>query len=170
VVRRQNAAEAGAARACAHGVFLRPKLGRIAEVPASLEGPLATPTGPYRGMPAGVRAIVFSCASCGDPAEQFVAWLETPSQAIQRSGQALPPRPPSDIDEYAGNSLLVIRTPHDDRWHYFDSDAGRQIVSVALQRCEGKVLRHCEPRQRLVQDVDPILLREAQKALTSSTD
>lgn len=143
---------------------------KLFEVPAFLEGPLATATGPHHGMPAGVRAIVFSCGSCSDPEKQFVGWLEAPSRAIEAAGQTLPPRPASDIEEYAEGSLLVIRTLESDRWCYFDSDAGRRIVEEALQRCEGQVLRYCEPRQRLVHDVDPELLREAQEDLTSSTN
>jgi hypothetical protein len=140
--------------------------GELFEVPAGLGGPMTTSTGSFRGMPAGVRAIVFSCGRCGDANQRFIGWLEAPSTAIEASGRSLPSRPLS-FDEDLTDSTLVIRTPDDDRWHYFDSETGSRIVQRAHSRCTGGgALKYCEPPRRLVRDVDPVLLRAARRALT----
>lgn len=146
--------------------FYDQNTGEIFDAPYGLEGPLETKSGNYRGMPAGVRAIVLSCGQCSDAEQRFVGWLEVHSAAVQAAGQTLPPRPPSDIEEYAENSLLMVRTLNDEQWHFFQSTTGQRLVNQALRRCsEGQVLLNCDPPPRLVKDVDRALLKAAQAAI-----
>lgn len=70
--------------------------------------PIEAPSGPLpNGKPAGVRAFVYSCGDCSDPAQRRVAWLEkytarakARALAIQEWSEQDGPMPDSAFDPH----------------------------------------------------------------------
>ncbi|MCA9270633.1 MAG: hypothetical protein KDA41_19260, partial [Planctomycetales bacterium] len=126
--------------------------GELFEAPDAATPPLETASGPHRGMPAGVKAVVFSCGRCADPAQRFVGWLEAPVGDVPAL-QAPPPRADNATGE---GSDTVIRRPDDDRWIYADSPAGLAIIRGATARCDGEgTLKFCHPPRRQLHEISP---------------
>lgn len=98
--------------------------------------PIASPTGPdAKGNPAGVRAYVFSCGSCADPAQRFVGYLETfPDEAHQKAV--------SNFGSYAmvGSDALtgmLVRREADTEWVSPGSEEGAEVTTFQTKKCPG---------------------------------
>jgi len=119
--------------------------GELFEADASLEGPIETDSGPHQGHPAGVRANVFSCTSCNDESARFIGYLEIPADALEGQSNG------DDVPVGEEGQGLLIRREKDDRWVPFDGRQGDRILQEVQDRCgEGKPVRYCHPRTRLV--------------------
>jgi hypothetical protein len=117
--------------------------GKLFEAPADSPAAIETGSGPFRGMPAGVRAHVFAYDDAPNP-ERFVGWIEAPPDAV----------PPESIEpgEKAGSdgeTPVLIRRTTDARWVFADGAKGRAIVSaVQSQGGPGRQPTYCRPRSR----------------------
>ena len=132
---------------------------KLFSVPIGKTPPIDAPSGPGRdGTPAGVRAYVYSCGTCSE-SERFIGYLESyPPQVKQRIEQreaqmraGQPPEIPSspadvDLDMDIRTGLAsVVRRPDQPEWVSIRSDAGKKLISEALQRCGGKPPTACPP-------------------------
>lgn len=103
--------------------FFDQKRGEIFAAPSHMPDAFDLPGGRYQGMPAAVRARVFSRADCDDPDQQFVGWLVVPASILTQYSVALPAGgPPGDTLD------LLIRRPQDQDWVYISSPLGEQII------------------------------------------
>ena len=128
----------------AQAYFYDLNTGTLYTAAADETGPLETPSGSFAGHPAGVRAVVFSCDSCNDPAQQFVGWLEMPDAEFQL--------PSLEEDETTDDepSSVLIRREHGTHWHPIDSREAELIMEQVQQHCgEGKTPRYCHPRSAI---------------------
>lgn len=103
--------------------------------------PIAAPSGPIDGKPAGVRAYVYACGTC-DPATNKTGWLETfpPEAGIAGSYASL------GYDFPLGASTLIKR-PNDKEWVKADSSEAREIKEEAKSRCaETAAFTLCGPK------------------------
>jgi len=98
-------------------------------------GPIATPSGPIQGEPAGVRAAVFTCRDTGVESERFVAYLSLPA-AFRQPGAAQPD------DETLGQ---LVAEPGSERWFRYDTREGQAVMSAAQTRCRGTGPLLCQP-------------------------
>jgi hypothetical protein len=133
---------------CAHALLEHIKAGKplayffdrntkqLFEGAADADGLIETPSGPYRGRPAGAQASVFSCGDCGDAAQRFVGYLIVSEKAARKYGEKIVGSPPRDEAESAG--LVVISRPGDDYWVYLQSPEGERITAEAAKRCGSK--------------------------------
>lgn len=101
-------------------------------VPAGTTGPVETESGPYKGMPAGVRAHVFCCGPFMEGSEKFIGYLEVPLEAVPQDQ-----RPQGMvIDPELESTDFVIRRPTDDQWYNPDTEPGLSIYREAKQKAE----------------------------------
>lgn len=116
--------------------------GELFAVPAGTLGPITTPSGPYQGMPAGVRAHVYCCGPYLEGTEKFIGYLEVPRDALPEDRRPPLVQPNPETEE----ADLVIRRPGDDRWYDPSGSEGRRIMQEPRQRCpEGKRLNYLRP-------------------------
>jgi len=118
----------------------------LIEVPAGTTGPVETDSGPYRGMPAGVRANVYSCGPLMEDTEMFIGYLEVPLEAVPEDQ-----RPPGmKIDPEVESTDFVIRRPTDDQWYNPDTEPGLAIFREPGEKAEkaGKSLTVVVPFER----------------------
>ena len=102
--------------------------------PVNTPVPIETETGPYQGMPAGVRAHVYSCGPLLKDTEPFIGYLEIPTEAAPADQ-----RPPGvTISEDSEEGRVLIRRPEDDRWHALESPEARAIMDAIYNRCGAK--------------------------------
>jgi HEAT repeat protein len=117
--------------------------GELFEGPASTTGAVETPSGPYKGMPAGVRAHVFTCGKDADEQDRFIAYLSISAPDLRKHGVALAGTPASPAER---EEPLVICRPGEDHWVYANSPEGLKFVEEATRRCAGKGrMRACRP-------------------------
>jgi len=111
-------------------------------LPADTAGPAETESGPYNGMPAGVRAHVYCCGPLVKDAETFVGYLEVPTEAVPEDQ-----RPPGlELSEESEDDDLLIRRPDGDAWHLISSPEGRKIMNDVRARCgEDENLTYVRP-------------------------
>lgn len=100
------------------------------EGPADSPGPIATPSGPFDGMPAGVRAHLFVCGT-GENEQPFVGYLSIPETALKKGSPADPAQEPKGEAEVA----LLIQRPGDRQWMHQDSPEGERILRAVIQHC-----------------------------------
>jgi hypothetical protein len=107
--------------------------GELLELPASTVGPVKTASGPYRGMPAGVRAHVYCCGPYLKGTEKFVGFLEVPLEALPEDQRppGMKPNPDSEMGD------LVIRRPGDEQWYDPEGPEGLRIMQELGARCPG---------------------------------
>jgi hypothetical protein len=120
--------------------FYDQNTGELFSAPADELGPVERPSGKYRGIPAGVRAIVYACGQCSDESKRYVGWLEIPVEALPEAER--PPRPdgagPPDV-------FVVIRRPEDEKWAWADGPEGEKIIE-GTNRCQpGTRKNYCTP-------------------------
>ncbi len=100
------------------------------EGPADSPGPIETPSGPYEGMPAGVRAHLFVCGSREDE-QPFIGYVSIPETALQKG----PAADPAEGPESEGEVALLIQRPGDRNWVHQDSPGGERILQAVIQQC-----------------------------------
>ncbi|MHC4175981.1 MAG: hypothetical protein ACYSWU_00645 [Planctomycetota bacterium] len=126
--------------------FYDQNTGQLFEVPADTVGPIETDSGPYRGMPAGVRAYVFACGQCSDESLRFVGHLEAPVDAVP--ADAIAGQPASEGEDAEGEDM-VIRRPADEKWVYPSSREGKAIIDEPQSKCSSDApLNYCKPPPR----------------------
>lgn len=110
--------------------------------PATSVGPLETESGPYRGMPAGVRANVYSCGPMVKDAVTFIGFLEVPTEAVPEDQ-----RPPSvELSEDNEENEVLIRRPDGDQWYVIGSPEAQAIMAEVRTRCsEGEQITFVLP-------------------------
>jgi hypothetical protein len=116
--------------------------GDLFEVPASTIGPIETESGPYKGMPAGVRAHVYCYGTFREGVESFVGYLEVPLEGVPEDQwpPGVKPDPDSEIGDY------LVRRPDDDRWHNASEAEGIRIMDEVHKRCpEGERVSYVTP-------------------------
>jgi hypothetical protein len=119
--------------------------GDLIELPADTAGPVETGSGPYKGMPAGVRAHVYCYGPYREGTERFVGYLQAPTGAIPK-GQW----PPGvELDPETGEPEVLIRRPGDDQWCDPNGAEGLRIMEEIRSRGpEGKRLTYLRPIPR----------------------
>ncbi|MDX1683166.1 MAG: hypothetical protein R3336_08600 [Phycisphaeraceae bacterium] len=139
------------------------KTGQLFAAPSDRVPPIPTDSGPLdNGMPAGVRAHVFTCGSCTRD-EMFVAYVSTYTQeakallekvnAAQKDGGA--EVSPDKMMEWQwkveqGNAIkavdIEVDQPLADGWFAMESDEAYQISQKVNERCgPGKRAKPCSP-------------------------
>jgi hypothetical protein len=116
--------------------------GELFEVPASTIGPIETESGPYKQMPAGVRAHVYCYGTYREGVEKFVGYLEVPIEGVPRDQwpPGVEPDPDTEIGDY------LVRRPDDDRWYNASSPEGIAIMDEVHTRCpEGQRVSYVKP-------------------------
>lgn len=111
-------------------------------VPASTIGPIETESGPYQGMPAGVRANVYCCGPLVKGAETFIGYLEVPTESVPEDLR------PGDVDlsDDSEKNDLLIRRPDGDSWRLSSSPEGQEIMNELRTHCgKGKQLTYVLP-------------------------
>ena len=131
--------------------FFDQNTGELFTATADLLGPIETASGPFRGMPAGVRANVYACGSCDDESRRFIGWLEIPVAALieydpQQYGRY------ANRDETEGEiASTMIRLPDDDVWVLIDSPPAQSIFARLNEQCGLNVeVYRCRPPRRRV--------------------
>lgn len=123
--------------------------GDLFTAPADRPGPIETDSGLHQGMPAGVRAHVYACASCDDPSRRFIAWIEVPIAALAASD-------PQEYEQFAHRDIsqgevatTMIRRPDGDKWFPADSPEAQAILNEISSRCtSGERVFRCRPPAR----------------------
>jgi hypothetical protein len=118
----------------------------VFEAPSSLPSAVPVPQGPYQGMPAAVRAAVFTAGDSRDPAGWFAGWLSVDDYVLEEHGMAVPERP-------ADSESTLIKLPGDSDWVYAASPAGQKVVGRALaagKKTMGKEVWRCPRPGRIV--------------------
>ncbi len=92
-------------------------------------GPVETPSGPYEGMPAGVRAVVVACSDCSDEIDRYVGLLEVPAAVLGQYGIAF------ETDVELGQVRRALRRPDGGDWALIGTAAAEAITADA-RRCE----------------------------------
>jgi hypothetical protein len=108
-------------------------------VPADTAAPIETESGPHQGLPAGVRAHVFSFGSRPD-SEWFIGYLETTTASLPADQ-----RPKTD-------SAVVLRAVDGVRWCSPTGRKGQKILDSVRERRDS-------PNQT-IQVVHPLPVRE----------
>jgi hypothetical protein len=108
-------------------------------VPADTVPPIETDSGPHRGLPAGVRAHVFTYDT-GPNAEWFIGYLETTVASLPADE-----RPQMD-------SELVLRDVDGERWCSPADRGGQKVLEGIRQRGRSK--------GRTIKVVHPLPVRE----------
>jgi hypothetical protein len=114
--------------------------------------------------PHGVRAYVFACGDCNNPANRFLAWVETYTpeaksrllNSFDRPPEERGPRgfPEPDGRRFIGRGhLIAAPDPNNPDWkkHWvpFRSDEGTELLSRAQQRCNPQQATNiCSPPER----------------------
>jgi len=107
-------------------------------------------------IPAGVKAHVFSCGSCQDEQERFIAYLETYPPDVRDKLMAFRENPPNyeEISEedqrlLAGvEEAMMVRALDSNRWVNAMSEAGGEVTMAAFrgQQCpDGEPPTWCTP-------------------------
>ncbi len=108
---------------------------RLFTAPIATMPPIESPSGPFQGAPAGVRAVVVRERSTG---AQRIVYLQTMAPEVQDGISRRGPDQDQQ-DTLIGHGMLVARPPGNPgeplTWHWMDSPAGQQ-VSAEL----GKIL------------------------------
>ncbi|MCG8585699.1 MAG: hypothetical protein MI757_13410 [Pirellulales bacterium] len=103
-------------------------------------GPVETDSGPYNGMPAGVRAIVFACHDCSSIDDRFVGWLELRSMTVREYGVDVAEQSLEGLEE-----AIFIRSPNGGPWVAMFSDQGKVIIEQAHRCANRRVPLLCRP-------------------------
>ncbi len=111
--------------------------------------PIQAPSGiEVDGRPGGVRAKVFACGGCADPADRFIGWLEQFTPEAQR---AMIQNQTNPIETHRATPIaymdqLLVRAVQGDRWHRASSEEAAGLLGSPRQRCpDGVVLHACFP-------------------------
>jgi hypothetical protein len=116
--------------------------GQLFEVPVNTIGPVETESGPYNGMPAGVRAHVYCYGTYRPGVEKFVGYLEVPLEGVPED--QWPPGAKPDPDTEIGDFL--VRRPGDDRWYDASGQEGSRIMGeVFTDSPEGQRVSYVRP-------------------------
>jgi len=105
--------------------------GELFALPADTIGPVETPSGPYRGMPAGVRAHVFSWGPYRRGSEKIIGWLQVPTDAVPADQRPAGVEANLETEE----DDILIRRVEDDRWFHPNSPEGRLIEKEFQAKC-----------------------------------
>ena len=124
--------------------------GELFTASSRLIPPIEAPSGPTpEGEPAGVRAYLYSCSDCDDESTHRIAWLEryTP-EAKQRIENYR--NNPEQFAEEAYYEMEMqqdhqVRRPEDNQWQNINTQAGQQIMEIAMQCPEGQRPQICYP-------------------------
>lgn len=112
---------------------------RLFEAPEDSQALIETPSGPFRGRPAGAMASVFSCGDCGDPTQRYVGYLLAPEEIAREHGEKIVGAPPDD------ERRMVLCRPGEEHWVYLRTSAGDAIVTEAARRCGDRSPVLCRP-------------------------
>lgn len=113
--------------------------------------PIKTPSGSHEGAPAGVRAYVFACNDCGDPADRRPAFLERYSPEAQRAMNALLART-TDVEmvmkrateeQSAIGGQRFVKRPDGGKWVDAASAEADEVTAVDASRCPNGSLLDC---------------------------
>jgi hypothetical protein len=103
--------------------------------------PFAAPSGKAgpHGEPLAVSAVFYSCTSCDNPANRYIAYLQQYTPEAQKhvldfaaSNSAIDPGNMQDDPRNAG---LVIRAPGGGLWYPAESDEADEIIRTARGKC-----------------------------------
>ena len=109
------------------------------EAPEEAAALIETPSGPFRGRPAGALASVFSCGDCGDPAQRYVGYLLVPEETARKHGEKIVGTPPDT------EARMVLCRPGDEHWVYLGTSEGDAVATEAARRCGGRPPAPCRP-------------------------
>jgi hypothetical protein len=116
--------------------------GELFEAPADTVGPIETESGPYKGMPAGVRAHVYCYGTYREGVKKFVGYLEVPVESVPKDQwpPGLEPDPDSEVGDF------LVRRPDDDHWTGGSSAEGARIMEEVHRNCpEGQRVSYVRP-------------------------
>jgi len=127
--------------------------GALFEAEAQATPPIAAPSDDPGIAPAngsGVRAHVFSCGSCDDADERFIAYLEryTPEAREQIVRMKANPDSPEMMEMYPPDAMesQLIAEPDTLEWVPMMSEAGTRIQQRIMDQCrEDESPRPCFP-------------------------
>ena len=107
------------------------------------------------GLPAGVRAWVFSCGDCADPKQRFLGYLEMYTKesrdrtmAVWQYSTTQPSSTDAMRDQWtAAQKGHLVRAVDDETWHPEFSEGGVAIARAVWSRCREpeKTLKTCLP-------------------------
>jgi hypothetical protein len=130
------------AKATSLSYFYDQHTGEVFEAPSHMPDAFELPSGPYQGMPAAVRANVFTKGDSRDPTQRFVGWLSVYDEILKEHGAAVPAKPSADSDS------TLVRRPDDANWVYASSPAGMKMqdaVFTTNSRKSSGFVRPCLP-------------------------
>lgn len=104
----------------------------------SVEPPITAPSGQ-----SGVMARVYSCGSCEDAGQRFIAYLQQYSEDA-RAALKQPPERRTPFAVQEGTMVSAYKEGSSPQWVSLASPAGVQIQDTPLSRCE--TARECFPQ------------------------
>lgn len=115
--------------------------------------PVEGPTGPAPDQsPAGVWAYVYTCSTCDEPKNRFIAWIEklTPQAKSELHALITPMKgghaelnPFETLNLWDQEGRLIASPEKPTRWFVMDSEEGAALRAESLARCGAGV----EPKQ-----------------------
>lgn len=124
--------------------------GAIYVAPSNSPTPMVAPTkkpGP-NGTEGGVRAYVFACGTCDDPATRFLGYIETIdplSLAPPTLDGEAPAAPPPHTRHVLALGRVIAKPEPDLRWISPTGEEGLALVYQLKKRCGDQPLRSCTP-------------------------
>ncbi len=123
--------------------------GQLFRAKSNVLPPIESPSGPLpNGEAAGVRAKVFACGDCDDPANRFIGWVEklSPEAKYTRIHEQAGAWDGYDTMGMTYEEGLLVRAVDGDYWYKANSDDGRALIEAPRKKCDpGVVLNSCFP-------------------------
>jgi hypothetical protein len=111
-------------------------------LPAAETGPVERESGPYNGLPAGVRAHYFCCGQYKKGTEKWLGYLEIPTEALPRDQWP----DGFDPEEETEGDDMMLRRVDDKKWVGLNSQEGIAILLEVKNKCpEGQRYRPVVP-------------------------
>lgn len=108
--------------------------GQLYHAAADARPPFAAPSGDGAdGLPQGVRAHVFSCGSCADPAQRVIGYLETYPWLEAAPAAPVGAKPQPGLVHQEGR--LVAVPAREPRWVSAHTPEGVGIIRAAREQC-----------------------------------
>ena len=138
--------------------------GGVQEIP-----PIGTPDGSTKnGMPAGVRANVFTCTDCNDPNARYIGFLETYTPEAQEAqlqlqeiasrnievndsdpnAQTAPDTNEVDLMDTVAKGRLIASPDDLENWFTMETEEGAKLANNAMKKCpDEKYPIQCFPKE-----------------------